>query len=92
MKRYKIATKYNRKAKIDKTFLVDKGHPDGPELHSVSQNAVIFIINAETRRFITVLLARPGQVRRLYNSCGLDVPECIKKQAQYYIENNLNHI
>lgn len=91
-KRYLLINKYNQNAKIDRTFLVDKGHPNGPELHSVSKNAVIFIINASTRKFITVLFARPNQVRRLYEECGLELPKNIHNRAMYYIQNGINHL
>lgn len=90
--RFKLAKKYNNDAPIDRTFLVDKGHRDGPELHSVSKNAVIYIINANTKRFITVLFARPNQVDRLYKECGLNLPEEIYERALYYQKNGINNL
>ena len=90
--RYKKAIDLNANANIDKSFIVDKGHKDGKEIHGVSERAVIFILNKETRRFITVLLARPGQVKRLYNACNLEVPDEIMHWAEYYILNGYNHI
>lgn len=92
LKRFEVAERLNNGAPIDASFLVDKGHPHGPEIHCVSKNAVIFILNERTKRFITVLLARPNQVKRLYKECGLQAPRTILKIASYYKENNLNTI
>lgn len=87
---------YNGKqSKIHTVFWVDKNHPDGPELHCVTHKGIIFIINErkyynDENSFITVLLARPNQVKRLYESCSLSVPEHILEYARFYLQNKLN--
>ena len=50
--------------KIATTFLVDKNHKDGYELHIITWNAEIIIVNYDTKRLITVLFARPKQITR----------------------------
>ena len=52
---------------IEHTFLIDKGHIDGKELHSITHSGIIFILNEQKYKsnipcFITVLLARPNQI------------------------------
>lgn len=69
-------------ANIDRVFLVDKNHRDGAELHCVSKRGIIFILNerkflAGENSFITALIARPNQVRRLYEAIGLEAPKAI---------------
>lgn len=75
---------------VDKIFLVDKGHKDGAELHVVYKSGIIFIFNAITHRFITVLLARKNQIIRLYHECNLRVSYEILKHCDFYVRNNMN--
>jgi hypothetical protein len=46
------------------TFRVDKGHPNGAELHTVTTNGIIVIRNERTNKMITKLIARPNQIKR----------------------------
>lgn len=48
------------------SFIVDKGHKDGIELHCVTNHGLIIIYNVNTRKMITKLIARPWQIERLY--------------------------
>lgn len=63
------------------TFVVDRGHPGGAELHSVTDTAIIIIHNLSTKKLITELIARPEQLRRLYRSVGKEPPRKILKLA-----------
>lgn len=55
------------RGKILFKFLVDKGHRDGKEWHAITDTGLILIANAVTGRFITALIARPGQLSRYEN-------------------------
>lgn len=84
-------------APIDAVFLVDKGHKDGKELHCVTENGVIYILNEWkftkfNRGLITILFARPNQVKRLYDSCKLEMPPGIMKKCVNNCKNALNTI
>ena len=99
--RLERAMRYNKfhgkgQAYVDKVFVVDKGHPDGPELHCVTTKGIIFILNKDKyeshkKSFITVLLARPNQVKRLYEACGLEVPLNIMNFAERNQEHHENY-
>lgn len=52
--------------KVIKTVVVDKGHPNGPEIHKVTNNAIVLIYNQRTGKLITKLIARPNQIKRYY--------------------------
>lgn len=59
-------------------FEVDKGHRNGAEIHCIMQDATVFVFNKKSEKFITVLLARTGQIDHyiddnLYNSEKKDV-------------------
>lgn len=51
---------------IIKLTVIDKGR--GPELHKLSDTGIITIINYRTGKLITKLIARPGQIKRYYES------------------------
>lgn len=69
---------YERKARHNKimdnignghciaTFRVDKGHPNGDELHNILSNGIILIQNERTKKVITELIARPQQIKRYW--------------------------
>ena len=42
--------------------IVDRGHPDGPEIFVLTDNAIIKVYNANTLRHVTDLIARPEQI------------------------------
>lgn len=56
------------------SFVVDTGHPNGYEIHTLTEKAVIVIQNQRTGNVVTVLAARPGQVTRYWNLLGLRPP------------------
>ena len=46
------------------TFRVDRNHPNGAELHTITTTGIIIIRNERTKKMVTKLIARPGQIRR----------------------------
>ena len=83
--------------KIDQVFVVDNDDIRGKELHVVTEQGLIYILskdNIEKCRFngalITVLIARPNQVIRLYKSCKLYAPSRIIKKCRLHQELALN--
>ena len=77
------------KGNIVDAFVVDKNHPGGNEIHILKDNRVIEIFNQNTKRFITVLYARPSQIKRYYDDFG-KAPEHLFDKFDY--ELNLNKI
>ena len=54
---------------------VDRGHENGTEIHVVTDTAIIKIYNARTRKHVTDLIARPNQIRRVYDAKGQHAPK-----------------
>lgn len=82
-------------AEADKVFLVDKGHKDGKEIHFVTKKGIIFILNEQKflygkNSFVTVLLGRPNQIKRLYEACNLVVSENIIDYCRMYQQKGYN--
>lgn len=66
--------KYNlTNRNIINVFCVNKGHEHGIELHAIYKSGIIKIINPVTRKVITYLVARPRQIKRYYEKCGLKI-------------------
>jgi len=92
-----VAASLDKKAHVVACFLVDKGHKDGQEVHVVTNNGIIYVFNhmklflGAYNALVTILIARPNQVQRLFEACNMTVDEaiiakCIEHQAQ-----GLNH-
>ncbi len=84
-----------RQAPFDRIFRVDKGHPDGVELHCVTKNGIIFIVNEEKFRnwegcIVTVLFARVNQTERLYDAVNIKFPEPIRQKCKEWKKRGLN--
>ena len=60
---------------------LDRGHKNGSEIHVVTDTAIIKIYNARTKKHVTDLIARPGQIRRVYNAKGQDAPRWLLEIA-----------
>lgn len=56
------------------SFIVDKGHINGNEIHTIFDNGIIVIRNERTNLLITELIARPGQLRRYWEERNLALP------------------
>ena len=85
-------------ARIERVFLVEKGHRDGLEIHIVLNDATIFIINNDSRKLITILFARPEQIERLYRICNetsntnLKPPKKLLAKARINKEKGRNNL
>lgn len=53
---------------------VDRGHKNGNEIHVITDTAIIKIYNTRTKKHITDLIARPNQIKRVYNAKGQYAP------------------
>lgn len=53
---------------IVKSVIVDRGHVNGAEIHNITSTGIIVIQNQRTKKVVTKLIARPGQIRRYYNN------------------------
>ena len=57
------------------TIRVDRNHPKGPELHTITTTGIIIVQNERTHKIVTKLIARPGQIRRYFD----EVPKNMEK-------------
>ena len=79
------------------SFIVDTGHPNGDEIHTITDKADIIIQNKESKRIVTVLFARPAQVTRYWKNMNIGLPndetfKLIQKFAKSNLDRNLNNL
>lgn len=72
-----------------KTVIVDREHKNGPEIHEISNTGIVTIYNARTKKMITKLIARPGQIRRYYKEDEI-IPAELLKIAKKHQEARYN--
>lgn len=75
-------------AKVYKIAVIDKGHKNGREIHVIYNNGIVKIYNANTCKYITVLIARETQIER-YN---IKLTQTMRKKIKKHIANGYNYI
>ena len=75
-----------------RTFRWDKGHPKGPELHTITDNGIIIIRNERTNKLVTTLIARPGQIYRYYINDNLVPPKYLMNIAREHQNAGYNYL
>lgn len=69
-------------------FTVDKGHKNGAEIHVITENGVIHIYNKNSKKYVTGLIARPGQLTRY----GAIIPDFVIRRAEAHVALHYNKI
>lgn len=90
--RHALIQEHIGEGNIIDSFVVDRGHPSGAEIHSVTDTAIIIISNLRTNKLITKLVARPEQLRRLYNAKGRKVPRKLLSLAYKHNIEDYNQV
>ena len=97
--RYKREKFINRYLKDDGNiideFIIDKGHENGAEIHSITDNGLIIIRNLNSGKLITKLLARENQIKRYYKDDNREKPlqyERALYAARWHESLGYNHV
>lgn len=75
-------------AKVVRIAVVNKGHKDGNEVHVIYNNGIIKVYNANSRKFITVLIAREPQIKRYQ----IKITKTMRKKINTHVANGYNNI
>ena len=75
--------------KVVDSFVIDRGHRNGAEIHKITDTGIIIIYNQHTKKMITKLIARPGQIRRYYKD-GKAPKNLIEKAIDNTVKNCYN--
>ena len=89
-KRAQIAQRLinEEQAKVYKIALVNKGHENGLEVHIIYNNGVVKVYNANTHKYITMLIAREVQIER-YN---IKLTKTMRNKIRRHVAEGYNHI
>lgn len=71
-------------------FVVDKNHPNGNEVHILTDTGLIVILNERTKNLVTILIARPNQIKRYFQESELADLSEILELAQIHKKMKLN--
>lgn len=71
-------------------FTVDRGHWHGLERHEVSDTGIITIYAIKSGDLVTRLIARPNQIKRLYEDNGRVAPEDLLQLAYEHQRKGYN--
>lgn len=76
---------------VIKEVVVDRGHRNGPEVHKITDTALILVYNQRTGILVTKLIARPAQILRYYKE---DEPKPTKvvELARVHARNKWNEM
>lgn len=84
-KRQRLINKYiNGDGNVIDSFIVDKGHKDGAEIHSITDTGLIIIHNQNTGKLVTKLIARPEQIKRYYKGSEKHPPKWLLSLAEWH--------
>ena len=75
-------------AKVCKIALVNKGHENGMEAHVIYNNGIVKVYNANTHKYITILIAREAQIER-YN---IKLTKTMRNKIRRHIAEGYNYI
>lgn len=75
-------------AKVIKIAIVNKGHKNGNEVHVIYNNGIVKVYNANTHKFITVLIAREPQITRY----KIKVTKTMRKKINTHVAQGYNEI
>lgn len=75
-------------AKVCKIAIVDKGHENGAEVHVIYNNGIVKVYNANTHKYITILIAREVQIER-YN---IKLTKTMRNKIKRHVAKGYNHI
>lgn len=73
-------------------FKVDNHHRNGAEYHLITTTALILIFNYNSKKLITVLIARPNQIKRYYDSSNKVAPEELINLAYEHTKKHYNNL
>lgn len=82
IERQKFIESIGRYGAIIAEVHTDRGHPNGPEIHKITDNAIIMVYNARTGNHVTDLIARPRQLLRYKISIPANILELAYQHYQ----------
>ena len=74
------------------SFVINRFHPDGEEIHEIRDNGLIIIYNKNTGRLVTKLIARRSQIERYYKNVNKEAPKWLLDLAREHQSKRLYYL
>lgn len=74
------------------SFIVNKSHPMGEEIHELRDNGLILIFNKNSGNLITKIIAKKSQIERYYENSNKKPPEWLLELAEVHESMGLNYL
>ena len=95
-KRYKrekfIKEHLNGDGHIIDSFIVNRNHPNGEEIHCLTDTGLIVVYNARTKLLVTKLIARRPQIMRYYQNVDRKPPRYLLDLCDWHNSLNYNRV
>lgn len=72
------------------SFVIDRGHKDGAEIHTITDTGLIIVYNKDSGVLVTKLIARPSQIKRYYKNSNKSPPGFLLGLAKEHKEMGWN--
>lgn len=79
----------NGEKTIEQIFEVEKA--GRLQLHIILSDATVVVVDKVRQSIVTLLNARPAQIKRYYQPLGLEVPQSLLAEATSNVMNKLNN-
>lgn len=73
-------------------FRIDRHHKNGEEYHLITSTALVLIFNFHSKKLITILVARPNQIKRYYEAAGDTAPQELLDLAYEHTKKGYNNL
>ena len=83
-KRQNLINRYIGDGNVIDSFIIDRGHKDGDEIHSITDTGLIVIHNKDSGKLVTKLIARPEQIKRYYKGFNKQPPKWLISLAEWH--------
>lgn len=74
------------------SFIINRNHPMGAEIHEIRDNGLILIFNATNKKLITKKIARPEQIKKLYKTKNKIPPQWLLDLARWHTIMRMNYL
>jgi signal transduction histidine kinase len=76
----------------DEIYSFEYDYNGAKQIHKITDTGLINVYDRDGGKLITRLVARPQQIKRLFNQHGEQAPRDLVRLADYHARNNFNEI
>lgn len=74
------------------SFIVNRNHPNGEEIHELTDTGLIIVRNLKSGKTVTKLIARRPQIMRYYKNVDKEPPRWLLSLCDWHNSLNYNRV